>query len=313
MGHKPSTMNEALRQHLQAIVTEHPVVLFMKGTRLSPSCGFSASVVGLLDTLLDDYHTVDVLADPSVREGIKDFSNWPTIPQLYVRGEFVGGADIVREMHANGELQRALGVTDAPVIAPKITVQPKAAAMFKEAEQSAEGAVLRLEVTARFQYDLYFGEPAAGDVVVDTSGVKVHLDAASARRADGVSIDYVTGAHGAGFKIDNPNEPAKVRQVGPAQLKAMMDEGKRFELVDVRTPHEREIAHIEGSRLLDHALEHELLAMDRATPLVFQCHHGVRSLAAAEHFAQKGFREVYNLQGGIDAWSTVVDAGVPRY
>ena len=87
------------------VVKTNDMVLFMKGTRLSPSCGFSASVVGLLDTLLDDYHTVDVLADPSVREGIKDFSNWPTIPQLYVKGEFVGGADIVTEMFQSGELE----------------------------------------------------------------------------------------------------------------------------------------------------------------------------------------------------------------
>ena len=82
---------------------------------------------------------------------------------------------------------------------------------------------------------------------------------------------------------------------------------------DLRTEEEHELASLPGARLLDATYEHELLAMDRGTPLVFQCHHGVRSLHAAEHFLHKGFAEVYNLQGGIDAWSATVDPRVPRY
>lgn len=87
-------------------VEENPVVLFMKGTPMFPQCGFSAAVVEVLSRLGVKFKGIDVLADPSLREGIKQYTNWPTIPQLYVRGEFVGGCDIVREMYESGELQQ---------------------------------------------------------------------------------------------------------------------------------------------------------------------------------------------------------------
>jgi monothiol glutaredoxin len=90
---------------LQTEVTTKDVVLFMKGSPDFPQCGFSAAVVQVLDYLGVEYGSVDVLQDPDVREGIKEFSQWPTIPQLYVKGEFVGGCDIIREMAQTGELQ----------------------------------------------------------------------------------------------------------------------------------------------------------------------------------------------------------------
>lgn len=86
-------------------IAANPVVLFMKGTADQPQCGFSNMVVQILDHLGVEYRDVNVLADPAVRQGIKDFSDWPTIPQLYVKGEFIGGCDIVREMFQTGELK----------------------------------------------------------------------------------------------------------------------------------------------------------------------------------------------------------------
>ncbi len=90
-------------------VTGYPVVLYMKGTAESPQCGFSANVVQILKACgVSGLFTVDVLSDPEIRQGIKDYSNWPTVPQLYVHGEFIGGSDIVSEMYKNGELKRML-------------------------------------------------------------------------------------------------------------------------------------------------------------------------------------------------------------
>jgi monothiol glutaredoxin len=89
-------------------VSENPVVLFMKGTPMFPQCGFSAAVVQALTNLGVKFKGIDVLTDPSLREGIKQYTNWPTLPQLYVGGEFVGGCDIVREMYESGELQSML-------------------------------------------------------------------------------------------------------------------------------------------------------------------------------------------------------------
>jgi monothiol glutaredoxin len=96
------TTHDRIRQQ----VTDNPVVLFMKGTPVFPQCGFSATVVQILSHMGVKFKGVDVLADSSVREGIKEFSSWPTIPQLYLKGEFVGGCDIIREMFETGELQQ---------------------------------------------------------------------------------------------------------------------------------------------------------------------------------------------------------------
>lgn len=102
------SLDDATRQQLQSIIDSGPVVLFMKGNRRMPQCGFSAQVVQILDSLIPDYTTVDVLADSNVRQGIKAYSSWPTVPQLYLRGEFVGGCDIITEMYQSGELRNAL-------------------------------------------------------------------------------------------------------------------------------------------------------------------------------------------------------------
>jgi monothiol glutaredoxin len=105
-----SAMNETLHQQLAELVTSNRVILFMKGTRDAPRCGFSAKVVQALNSLIPDYTTIDVLASPDIREGIKEFSNWPTIPQLYVDGTFIGGCDIVTELNASGKLEEMLRV-----------------------------------------------------------------------------------------------------------------------------------------------------------------------------------------------------------
>ncbi|MGF1605804.1 MAG: Grx4 family monothiol glutaredoxin [Rhodothalassiaceae bacterium] len=95
---------QTVHSQIEDLVKAEDVVLFMKGTPTFPQCGFSAAVVEVLDRVGVPYKSVDVLQDPAVRQGVKDFSDWPTIPQLYVKGEFVGGCDIVREMYSSGEL-----------------------------------------------------------------------------------------------------------------------------------------------------------------------------------------------------------------
>jgi monothiol glutaredoxin len=98
-------MADQVTERIKHDITDNPVLLYMKGTPVFPQCGFSAAVVQILTTMGVKFKGVDVLADPEIREGIKAFSQWPTIPQLYVKGEFVGGCDIIREMYESGELQ----------------------------------------------------------------------------------------------------------------------------------------------------------------------------------------------------------------
>lgn len=102
-------MTNPIFEEIKKDISENDIVLYMKGTKQVPQCGFSATVAQVLERLgLQDYKDVNVLASPEIRDGIKEFTNWPTIPQLYVKGEFIGGCDIVREMYQSGELQELL-------------------------------------------------------------------------------------------------------------------------------------------------------------------------------------------------------------
>jgi monothiol glutaredoxin len=110
-----------------------------------------------------------------------------------------------------------------------------------------------------------------------------------------------------------PHYASSIQQLSAPELKALLASGAAIERVDVRTDEERALAAIDGFRLLDRAYHDALLALDRDTPIVFQCHHGIRSQHAAEYFQRQGFTTLYNLEGGIDAWSLLVDRSVPRY
>lgn len=195
---------------------------------------------------------------------------------------------------------------------PTVRISAAARAAIDEAMSGVDG-FLRLGVTERLEYTLSIGSRADGDIELDAGGCVLLADRDVAASLDGVSIDFIDGPNGTGFRIERSAGPRRIRQIGAHELKAMRDRGDSFELVDVRTDAERAVAFIEGSRLLDQALHDELLRMARDTTIVFQCHHGVRSQSAAEYFLQHGFSNLFNLVGGIDAWSQRVDASVPRY
>jgi len=307
-------LDEAVHQEITELIGSNEVVLFMKGDRQQPQCGFSATVVGILDGLLGHYHTVDVLSAPQIRDGIKAFSSWPTIPQLYVKGDFVGGCDIIQEMFGSGELYEALGVEPVEVVQPKIGVSPAAAEALQQAaaQHGGDGRELHLAVDATFQSHLSIAPRTPADVEAVTEGVVLLLDPISASRADGISIDVSETPNGQAFKVDNPNAP-QVQSLSVAELKALLDSGEVIELLDVRTPEERAIAAIPGAVLLNEQEAARIEAMPRDTRLVLHCHHGGRSQQAAEQFIALGFSQVFNVIGGIDAWSQEIDPDVPRY
>lgn len=306
-------MDDAIRARIQELIAKDEIVLFMKGNKNFPQCGFSSAVVSILKELEVPFETVNVLADPAIRDGIKQFSDWPTIPQLYIRGEFVGGSDIVREMHGKGELQKMLGMDQKPVEPPTVTITDTALQAFRGAAGEAEADdTLRLAIDARFQNDLYFGPREPNDIVITTNGITLAMDAATAKRANGLKIDFVQGPGGAGFKIDNPNEPPRVRAVRPEDVKQMLAAGEKLHFIDVRTEKERAVAKVDAARLLDADYERELSSLPKDSKLVFMCHHGVRSQNAAQQFLDRGFTNVWNVVGGIDAWSAM-DPSVPRY
>lgn len=308
-------LTDALRSQIDDLVKKSRVVLFMKGSRHFPQCGFSASVVKVLDEIGTKYDTVNILQSQELRDGVKEYSQWPTFPQLYVDGKLVGGADIVRDMHQAGELAKVIGSTspkvaeaEAPAVAPTFSITDSARKAILEAQkEEAPGEALRIEIAPGFGYELFFDAKKDSDFVLDAS-IPVVIDKDSARRAKNLRVDFMGG----GFRIENESEPARVRPMRPKDLKQLMDAKESLLLVDVRTDEERRTAKIDGSITADE-LTKKLDSLDKGTRIVMHCHHGIRSRQAAERLVMAGFTKVFNLEGGIDAWSADVDPKVPTY
>jgi monothiol glutaredoxin len=302
-----------VRTRIETLLQGNRVVLFMKGNPGAPRCGFSATASGLLNELLPDYATVDVLEDPEIREGIKAYGNWPTIPQLYVGGELVGGSDIIQSMYTSGELQQLFGLPKPDRTPPPITITDKAAAEIRNAMADAEaGLALHLAIDARYQAQFHLAEAGLGSIRSEASGIAIYMDPATAQRARNVRIDWADTVQGSGLTIDNPNAPAGVKALSVQDLKARLDAGD-ITLIDVRPGDERAVASLATPfRTLDDGID-ALTRLPKDTHLAFLCHTGSRSASAAEHFRGLGFAKVYNVAGGIDAWSREIDPGVPRY
>jgi monothiol glutaredoxin len=304
--------SDELRQRIESIVGSDRVVLFMKGTRQMPQCGFSAATVGILDALVQEYTTVNVLEDQAIREGIKQYSSWPTIPQLYVDGEFMGGCDVARQMFNTGALHQALGVPAPNRTPPEISISDEAASVIRNALQSQPGNAVQLSIDSRWQHNVSLGPVEGHEVKAESNGVEIFMDLATAQKARGMRVSMEDTLQGRGLKIENPNAPPPVTPLRPGELKRMLDSAEEIVLFDLRDLHEIERGGIEGARPLSEAVIDEISTLPKDTPLVFYCHFGQRSQAAAEHFRLQGFSKVYTLLGGIDAWSREVDPGVPR-
>jgi len=305
-------LNDAVKNRIEEYVKGNKVVLFMKGTRQQPMCGFSAKTVAALDSVVPDYFTVNVLDDPEIREGIKAYGNWPTIPQLYIDGELMGGCDIVLNMLNSGELHESLGAEAPDRTPPEITVTDLAAEKIREVMEGQPGIGLFFNVDAGFNAGFDLGQPQGHEIVAESNGMKIHMDIATAQRARGATIDWVSNVQGEGLTIDLPGAPAPVAQMGVKELAERMTAGNIM-VIDIRGEAERALASIEGSLPLDRELMAKLEDMPKDTGLAFLCHHGNASQGAAEYFRKKGFTDVANVAGGINAWSLEVDPEVPTY
>jgi monothiol glutaredoxin len=305
-------LTDSVKDKIENLVNENKVVLFMKGTRQQPMCGFSARTVAALDSLLPDYSTVNVLDDPDVREGIKVYGNWPTIPQLYIDGELVGGCDIVINMLNTGELHECLGLEAPDRTPPDVTITPAAAEKILEAMEGHEGIGLHFQVDANWEAQFNLAPPQGQEIASESNGIKVLMDIATAQRAQGAVIDWVSSVQGEGLAIDLPKAPPPVHQMTVQEL-ADAIKADDVVLVDIRADSERERAAIDGALVLDRPTMEKLEAMPKDTPIAFLCHHGNSSMGAAEYFRKKGFTRISNVAGGIHAWSMEIDSSVPTY
>ncbi len=305
------SLSPETRQQIESTLAEHPVVLFMKGSPDAPMCGFSAAASSALNDLVPGYFSVDVLADQSIREGIKEFGDWPTIPQLYVKGELIGGADIIKQMYASGELHKLLGAPEPDRTPPEITITDAAAEKIRDNLPDASEGVLHLSINAQSQAGFSLAPASPHDIVSQANGIAVHLDPGSAQRARGVVIDWVKTMQGEGLSLSFPGS-GKVRNMTVEELKQRIDAGG-ITLIDVRPDEQRAKALLPMATSLHEAGEATLAQLPKDTPIAFMCHFGQSSLAVAQQFVAHGFGEVYNVEGGIDAWSQRIDPSVPRY
>ena len=308
------TLSPELRQRIERTLSSNRVVLFMKGDPASPRCGFSAKAIGILDAISPGYASVDVLADAEIREGIKEYGQWPTIPQLYVGGELVGGSDIIEQMLNSGELHEVLGVAAPDRTPPDITISPAAADAIRRALESADpGLGLHLAVDARFASQFQLKPITGQEIVAEASGIRVHLDLTSAPRANGIAIDWVEDVRGSGLAISNPNAAPPVKSLTVQDLHDRIVAGA-IDVIDVRPAQARAIAPFpQPHEVLDEDSHDRLASLPKDLPLAFLCHHGNSSRQAAEHFRGLGFHDIYNVEGGIDAWAAEIDSKVPRY
>lgn len=202
------SLDPELRDAIDGLLRENRVVLFMKGNRAQPQCGFSAKTVEALDMILPDYQVVDVLQNAEIRDGIKAYGNWPTIPQLYVAGELVGGCDIIKEMFDSGELGTVLGVNppaaDKP---PAIRISPAAIDIMQNALEKNPGKAICLRINGSWKHSMSLEAPRPGSLSVSVEPITIDVDPWTATRADGLSIDVMESVQGRGFRFDNPNAP----------------------------------------------------------------------------------------------------------
>ncbi len=305
-------LDTGVHERIDQLVKGNPVVLFMKGTPKQPMCGFSARTVAALDSVLPSYASFNVLEDEQVREGIKQYGNWPTIPQLYINGELVGGCDIVLSMLNSGELHQQLGLPAPDRTPPTITLTDEAAGKIRQAMEGHDGMALHFAIDSGWDSQFNLGPLQGGEIIASANGVDIAMDIASAQRAKGAVIDWIKVMTGEGLSVTLPQAPPPVQNLSVTDLAEKLEAGS-ITLVDVRSEEDRAKASIAAALPLDDDAMQRLSQLPHNTPLAFICHHGNSSLGAAEYFRKQGFTLVYNVQGGMDAWSQQVDSSVPRY
>jgi monothiol glutaredoxin len=306
------TLKDETREKIENILQKSPVVLFMKGTPQAPMCGFSSKTTGMLGSVINDYTSVNVLDDQDIRDGIKLYGDWPTIPQLYINGELIGGCDIITAMFNSCELHEMLGVEAPDRTPPEVKITDAAAEKILESMAGHEGIGLHFAIDAGFQSQFNVAPAEGHEIKIETNGITMLFDLASAQRAQGAVIDWVETMQGEGLTIHLPQAPEPVKQMTVAELKNSLDNSDVI-LIDVRGSEERALASLESAKAMDGETMSQIEAMPKDTALAFICHTGNRSNVAAEHFRKQGFSNVANVAGGIDAWSKEIDPSVPTY
>lgn len=301
-----SNIDQTVKQRIDDLIQSDKVFLFMKGNPQTPMCGFSGNTVKMLNDLLgNQYSTFNVLEDNAIREGIKTYSDWPTIPQLYINQEFVGGNDIISEMFNTGELHEMLGLKKPDRTPPEMSISDEALNHIKEGMKEAGSHKLFLSIDDEFNTRFSLDTPKGYEVVATVKDLDIYMDIGTAERAQNIEISWIEELQGSGLRIKNPNEPPAVQELSVAELQDWFDtdNAENPKIYDVRPEDKVAEGTVPGAKRLDKNTIEEIESMDKETPLVFLCQVGQSSMAAAEYFRKKGYTKVFNLTGGYNAWN----------
>jgi len=215
-------------------------------------------------------------------------------------------------MYTPGELHELLGAVRPDRTPPEIEISAAAVEAIRNGMAEDPGMALHLAIDGRWQAQFML-KPAQGhEIRAESNGISMLMDLATAQKARGMRVDWVDDLRGSGLAISLPLAPVGVRPMSVEELAARLQRGD-IKVLDVRAEHERHIAPFAQALALDSETLQAVSALPKDTPLAFLCHHGNSSRQAAEHFRGLGFTHVYNIEGGIDAWSQRIDAGVARY
>lgn len=298
-------MTDQTTQRIEKMLDENPVFLFMKGNPQTPMCGFSSNTVKILkDMIGDNFGSFNVLEDPEIREGIKAYGQWPTIPQLYVNKELVGGNDIISEMFNTGELHELLNLKQPDRTPPQIDITDEALNHIKEGLKDMGDHQLFLSVDDEFNTRFSLEMPKGYEIIAAVGDLKVYMDIGTAKRSNGIEISWLDELQGSGLRIKNPNEPPAVQDLSVAELQDWFaTDIENPNIYDVRSVDKIAEGTVDHAVRLDKAAIESIENMPKDTPLVFVCQVGQSSMSAAEYFRKKGYTKVFNLTGGYNAWS----------
>lgn len=308
-------LSPSIRQRIDALRASHRLVLLMSGTPATSHCGVSLRLCALLDDIGLDYAPVDVASDLQPGRGGKREGEWLAIAQLYLDGEFIASGDLIEQRANAGELHAALGLPAPDRRPPEVTLSPAAAQFLRAViANSEDGTVAEIEVDAQWASCLLLVPRRKGMIHTQVHGVPLQFGLMSARRSDGLAIDWHDVERGPSWTMRFPWSPViePVRPISPAQADAGARDG-RLIIVDIRPPQERALARLDLPFLSLDESSHEIRNLAPAVPLAVLCHHGDRSIHAAAHLHQLGHRNLYYIEGGIEAWANLVDTSIPHY
>ncbi len=306
------TLSPELARQIHTLSHRHRLVLLMDGPAGWPRTAASARACHVLDGLGIDYAQVDALDDPA--DAAPGAGGPPGIPQLYLDGRAIGDADAIVRMTDTGELQAALGLPPPDRRPPQVQLTPQGAQALREALQREPGdAVAELILSPRLDGCLRLVQRRPEAIAVAVDGVPLQFDLASARRAEGLSIHWQDIERGDGLILSRDGRRIEpVLPIAPAEADARVRAGT-LTLVDVRDKYDRAAAEVPIPFLSLDEDSHTIRNLPPQAALATLCHRGDRSRYAAAHLYRLGHREIFYVEGGIDAWAETVDGSIPRY